>query len=285
MKDTECADLGNAPLAAFEAGLKSQTPEEVMPGIFIHHRDLVVSDQTASHQKIAKREERGPVNPSGTLTLHTLESFVGAVTDHQDKRTKIFADSEAGLIVSVFDFLENGGKKDETDFETRARGWGQLRAELAFKESRKLKEWRQTLEWLTQETFANFLEDHLEDIVSPTGQDLLALVTDLEASLGGSFKGKTNLANGSVKFAYMSDVETSVEVPKELVLGIPLFEHGDAYKLKVRLRFNITGQGVRFRLLFTNLEDAKQLEFERIVQEIEEKTVSELYRGKLALPW
>lgn len=36
---------------------------------------------------------------------------------------------------------------------------------------------------------------------------------------------------------------------------------------------------------FTNLQDAKEQEFERIVQEIEEKTSQPIYRGRLALPW
>lgn len=278
--DTDPADLGNAPLAAFEAGMKSQVPVEVIPGILIHHRDLVISDQTAKRLAEAKRSEAGPINPAGTITLHTMESFTKAVLDRATPRTKTFADSEAWVITSVFDFLT-----DESPNAAVGTGWGQLRADLHFKESRKLKEWRKTLDWMNQADFANFLEDHLEDVVTPEGQDLLGLVTDLEASLDGSFKGKMNLSNGAVKLAYQSDVETSVEVPKTLTLGIPLFEHGERYKLTVRLRFNITGQGVRFKLLFTNLDDSKEKEFERVAQEIEEKTSATIYRGKLALPW
>jgi hypothetical protein len=133
--------------------------------------------------------------------------------------------------------------------------------------------------------FANFLEDHLEDVLTPTGQELLSIATDLEASSTGGFKGKVNLDNGSVRLSYQDDVETTVEVPRNLTLGIPLFEHGDRYKLGARLRFVIQGGSVKFRLLFTNLQDAKEQEFERIVQEIEEKTSQPIYRGRLALPW
>lgn len=275
-------------LDAFEAGMKSQTPVEVFPGIFIHHKDLSLTDKTAQRLIEAKRADSGPINPAGTLTLLKPESFSTAITDHRDDRTKVFADNEKSEIIAVFDFLTTGGlvpNMGNGDLDGRDRGWGQLRAEIKFSESRKLKEWKRTLEWMSQADFANFIEDHLEDVLTPSGQELLSIATDLEASSTGGFKGKVNLDNGSVRLSYQDEVETTVEIPRNLTLGIPLFEHGDRYKLGARLRFVIQGGSVKFRLLFTNLQDAKEQEFERIVQEIEEKTSQPIYRGRLALPW
>lgn len=271
------------PLDAFEAGLKSQVPSEILPGIIAHHKDIAISDKTRETLLADKRTVPGPVNPAGTLTLLTAESFAAAVVDHADKRTQIFADAGISSITAVFDLLEKGGAEVGTD--TRERGWGQLRAAIKFEESRKLKEWRKTLEWMCQMDFANFLEDHLEDVVTPSGQDLLTIATDLEASSQGNFKGRVNLDNGSVALTYQNETETSVEIPRHIVLGIPLFEHGDRYKLSARLRFVVSGGSVKFRLLFTNLQDAKEQEFERIVQGIEEKTSRTIYRGRLELLW
>lgn len=286
---TEAAVLKSAqdgnPLDAFEAGLKSQTPTEIFPGIIVHHKDFSAIDKREARLAENKRTNPGPTNPAGTLTLLTPESFGLAILDHRDDRTKVFADSEESKITAVFDFLENGGGDGHGKPDIRDRGWGQLRAVIGFAESRKLKEWRKTLEWMNQMEFANFLEDHLEDVLTPTGQELLSIATDLEASSSGGFKGKVNLDNGSVRLSYQDDVETTVEVPRNLTLGIPLFEHGDRYKLGARLRFIIQGGSVKFRLLFTNLQDAKEQEYERIVQEIEEKTSQPIYRGRLALPW
>lgn len=279
------APIHLSPLDAFEAGMKSQVPSELFPGIILHHRDLQISDKTALRHEIAKRTLPGPVNPAGTLTLLTPESFAVAVASNKDQRTHIFADSENGLIRAFFDFLESGGGPDADNEDGRARGWGQFSAEITFRESRKLKEWRKTLEWMSQAEFANFIEDHLEDVLTPSGQELLSIATDLEASSSGGFKGKVNLDNGSVRLSYQDEVETTVEIPRNLTLGIPLFEHGDRYKLGARLRFIISGGSVKFRLLFTNLQDAKDQEFERIVQDIEEKTSLSIYRGRLALPW
>jgi hypothetical protein len=286
-----------SPAEAFEAGLKSQIPSEIFPGVIVHHKDLVIKDCSKDHLAESKLSKPGPINPAGTLTLLTPESFAAAIIHNQDARTKVFADSEGGAITCIFDFLEIGGASgaDGIDsaklatglrnIDNRRQGWGQLRAEIKFSESRKLKEWRKTLEWMNQIEFANFLEDHLEDVITPNGQDLLAIATDLEASSSGGFKGKVNLDNGSVRLAYSAETETTVEVPRLLTLGIPLFEHGDKYKLGARLRFVINAGNVKFRLLFTNLQDAKDQEFERIVQEIEEKASVSIYRGRLSLPW
>jgi hypothetical protein len=272
-----------AVLAAFEAGIKGQAPKEMFPGLVVHHKDLVISDRSKERQADAMAYTPGPENPRGTLTLLTPESFSRAILNNRDARTQVFADNENSEIVCVFDYLANGGMQGVE--ESRDRGWGQHRATIKFSESRKLKEWRKTLEWMTQTEFANFLEDHLEDVLEPAGQELLGIATDLEASSSGGFKGRVNLDNGSVALHYQNEVETAVAIPRNLTLGIPLFEHGDRYRLGARLRFGITGGSVKFRLLFTNLQDAKDQEFERIVQEVEEKTGSPIYRGRLALPW
>lgn len=270
------------PLDAFEAGMKSQTAKEIFPGIIVHHKDLIATDKRDARLADDKRTIPGPTNPAGTLTLLTPLSFGKAIIDHCDDRTKVFADNEKSEIIGVFDFLQAGG---DIEGITRSRGWGQFRAEIKFSESRKLKEWKRTLEWMSQAEFANFIEDHLEDVLTPSGQELLSIATDLEASSTGGFKGKVNLDNGSVRLSYQDEVETTVEIPRNLTLGIPLFEHGDRYRLGARLRFVIQGGSVKFRLLFTNLQDAKDQEFERIVQQIEEKTSQTIYRGRLALPW
>ena len=155
MKKYSTIPQNEAPSNAFEAGLKSQVPTEIFPGIIVHHKDIVITDKTAQRLIEAKRLDAGPVN----------------------------------------------------------------------------------------------------------------------------------LDNGSVRFSYQDEVETTVDIPRNLTLGIPLFEHGDRYRLGARLRFIISGGSVKFKLLFTNLQDAKDQEFERIVQEIEEKTSKVIYRGRLALPW
>lgn len=269
----------DAMLAAMEAGRESVAMEECVSDHALHHKSFKLVDLRNEMLRDRREKLAGPNNPAGCMTLLTPESFAQAILDHRDERTQVFADASGWRIDAVFDFLQGGGD------EKRAMGWGQLKAELMFEESRKLREWRRVTEYRDQVEFAEFLEDHRDDVREPSGQELLELVSDLEATSTGSFKGKVNLDNGNVSLAYQDEAETSVAIPKELELGIPLFEHGEKYKLKARLRYRIHAGAVKFRLLFTNLEDAKEQEFERIVQEISEKAGQPIYRGSLALPW
>ncbi len=280
MKPNEIEDSTRpgALLAAFEAGVKSAAPVEVFPGLIAHHKDYALADKAAQRLAEAKQNSPGPYNAYGTLVLLTPESFSCALLDYRDCRSKVFANNVNGEITAVFDYVTPGGAITKP-----LMGWGQHRATITFAESRKLMEWKKTLEWMGQVDFANFLEDHLEDVISPSGQELLGIATDLEASSTGGLKSRVNLDNGSVRLNYQDDVETSVEIPRNLVLGIPLFEHGDRYKLGARLRFVISGGHVKFKLLFTNLQDSKEAEFERITQEIEAKTATVIYRGRLVI--
>lgn len=281
-------DENNVMMAAFEAGRASEDVRRLDGlDLMLVNKDFKLEDR----RKEALRERReglaGPVNPAGELVLLTPESFALAVNDHKDARTMLYADQETGEVAALFDGIEKGGvdAKGELSEGMRSAGWGQFSASIVFRESRKLREWREMLEPKGQAAFAEFLEDHREDVVDPEGASLQELVQDLEATSTGSFKGRVNLDSGNVSLAYQDQTEMSVELPKEIVLGVPLFEHGERYRLKARLRYRVHGGAVTFRLLFTNLADAKEQEFERIVLGLEEKISEPIYRGKIALPW
>ncbi len=282
-QETENTAVAFSVREAFEAGQKTSGVQVINGGVILHHKDFEVTDTRAQQEAEDKRLKPSPANPAGTIHVHRPDSFPVVFADYRNPRTKVFADAKQRSIVSVFDFIrpdnENPGHGEG------AMGWGQFRALMRFSESRKLGQWDDMTDWHSQADFANFLEDHLEDVIEPNGQDLLALATDLEANKEGHFKGKLNLDNGSVQLAYQDEVQTSVEVPRRLTLGIPLFEHGDRYKLEVRLRINVTSGGVRFKILFTNLEDALEEHFESIVQELEEKTGEAIVRGSLSLDY
>lgn len=278
--------MTNPMTDAFRSGLQSSLPAQIWPGMLTTHKDIILHDQTAKWNERAKREFVGPVNPAGMITCLTIESFMMAVNDNADKRTAIFADADGGKISAVFDFLEKGGlTAADAKEDPRERGWCQFGAIISFHDSRKLQEWQKVEAWTPQLEFAQFLEEHVDDVLEPLGQDLLAIATDLEASSQGGYKGKVNLSNDNVSLAYQNEVETTVSIPKTIVLGIPLFEHGDRYRLTARLRFTVAGGNVKFRLHFTNLADAQEHEFEKIVQTAEEKLVRPIYRGRLATPW
>lgn len=266
---------------AFKAGVKSAEPNPIIEGVFSHHKDVTITDKYEAVVREKKQNDSGPGNPRAIVTLHTPEAMKNFFHRFKESRTIILANAETKTIATIIDFQEESKEERSVAEDT---GWGQFRGVLALKTSRKLKEWEKATEWMGQSEFANFLEDHLEDVRNPSGADMLSIATDLEANSTGSFKGKVNLQNGDVRLDYQSDTQTSIELPKIIELGIPLFEHGDKYLLKARLRYRVGGGGVAFKLIFTNLIDAVDAEFERLTQAIEESTMP-ILRGTTDIYW
>lgn len=266
---------------AYNAGVRSATPESVLDGVFAHHKDTVLTDRREAHLKQLKAEKVGPDNPAGVIHCYSVESFITFVTAHKESRTAIFANPEGKSIRAIFDFRE------AHDDQGAANGWGQFSAQIILKESRKLKEWKKTTELMSQVDFANFIEDHVDDVLEPSGVDILAIATDLEASSSGSFAGRVNLQNGNVSLNYQDETKTSIEVPKEIVLAIPLFENGPRYKLRARLRYQVGGASVKFRLLFVTLADAIDQEFTNMVEDLNTNHFPDhlVILGEASLPW
>lgn len=118
----------------------------------------------------------------------------------------------------------------------------------------------QTVEWqrwqansgkrMSQIDFAGFIEDAIPDIVSPTGADLLEIVTTLQAKTDITFASATRLDNGQVQFVYQEDIKGTagakgtLKIPDTLQLGIRLFQGMTAYALEARFRYRIKDGGV-----------------------------------------
>ena len=276
---------------AFSIGKQCSTPKEIAPGLVVHHQDMNCTDLTVKLRENDRANNPGPKNPSGKIHCHRQEDFGRVFQNYQDERSTIFADPEKFTFLAIFDHFSPNADKEKGDTPKdegqpsktdRKLGWRQFIATLILKKSRKLKAWEGLNAATPQPTFADFIEEHLDDIATPDGQTVLQIATDLETNSSGSFKSKLNLDNGSVQLNFQDEATATVEVPKEITLAIPLFEGGERYKIAARLRFQVREGLLTFRVLLSNLEDAIDQEFERLVQEIEEAVALPIIRGSAA---
>lgn len=102
---------------------------------------------------------------------------------------------------------------------------------------------------MSQFDFANFLENNIGDIASPTGSnlpsgsDVLTFVSKLEETRKVKFGSAVNLQNGTVQFEFIEDGDNAtkgkLEMFKRFAIGIrPLFQ-GTAYQIEANLRYRI----------------------------------------------
>lgn len=123
-------------------------------------------------------------------------------------------------------------------------------AHVALFETQATPDWAEWTEAngeaMGQIAFANWLEDYQHLFVEPTGAELLELVRDLHGKKDATFKTAIRLDNGAYSVGYDENIELqsrsgsgSMELPKQLVAGIKVFEGGETYRVTARLKTRI----------------------------------------------
>lgn len=103
---------------------------------------------------------------------------------------------------------------------------------------------------MTQEQFAEFLEDNLSDVVNPDAATLLEMAQLLTGKKGVTFKSGRNLRDGSIDFQYSEQIEATagrrddtMKLPDHFVIGLTPFVGANGVEVKARLRFRISDSG------------------------------------------
>ena len=272
MSEIEQTDTGLEE--AVNIGMKLAGVHPVTASSYAHDKGIAITDLSDQVRDFNKVNTPGPRNLTADIATTSKESFIKTVKDFREERTRTFADATKRTVKAIFDFAAPEGDPRP--------GWSQFSARITFDLSRKLREWSTVTDWTSQRAFAEFLEDHLEDVEAPDSSGLLSLCEDFNATLDGHFKSRQNLKDGSVRIDYQSDVVTAVTVPSEILLAIPLFEGGDHFRLKARLRFRVSREdGVVFKIIFSNLEDSLESHFKEMVEEIGAEIEEEITWGSV----
>jgi len=178
-----------------------------------------------------------PARKSGTTQLHDAESFIAVVRDQKNGSTRLFSTLNPPTFTAVFNHHADDA------------GWGDHAAKYNAPLSPEWKAWtdadgRQS----SQVELAQFIENNLVDVVEPDGATLLEICRTLEAKKKVNFASSIRLSDGSHQFTYEEDVQGSAQkgqlkVPEQFVIGIPVFENGEKWRVDVRLRFRISDGG------------------------------------------
>lgn len=140
-------------------------------------------------------------------------------------------------------------------------GWGDLRAEIVFRFTPQWLKWKAIDgKMLPQLTFAEFIEDNLGDIVTPTGADMLEIAQDLSAKRSADFKSNVRLADGRIQFQNVENMEAQVgpgqiAIPTSLTLGLAPVYGLPPFKIDARFRYRIEGGKLLLGIKLQRVED------------------------------
>lgn len=198
-----------------------------------------------------------PERKKGTAKVTTLESFIDLVDRHKTEDSVIFANTDwrKPSLTAVVDYHRkpNGGPAD----------FGQHRIHYEFPLSEEWQAWqKQNGEVMTQEDFATFIEDHIQELSAPDAEEseyyrqifgfkvaypneLQALSRGLSVTVNQNVKSNVVLQSGEGEIVFEEDHRDAqgnkFTVPGLFILNIAPFFLGDTCRIPVRLRYRVRG--------------------------------------------
>lgn len=266
----------NVVESALSAGLKI-AEFKTIPREEGKERSVVLVPKGFNAQSFDNERER-PLRKTGSKQFLSTGSFCSYVNKHKVKdETIIMAYEDKGEILAVLN--DNGNEPD----------WGDFTAILDIGFSKQWNVWFGNSypnrgNYFEQEEFANFIEDNRSDLMVGTfkGTDdkdvenisaleLSAIITNLQMTSQEKFTSKVDPVSGRLTLNYENEEhgKGNVEIPKQIILAIPIYRGGDIFEVVLRLRHRIRGGNASFYFIIDQLELLKERAFDMICRRIE----------------
>lgn len=236
--------------SAYDAGILA-SPMRTIDG---HH--FVVVPEGARVEDIEKFQPE-PSRRRGTNTVRDTASFIRMVNEDADPDglcSRIYGTIQPPSFTAVLN--DNVGV---------VAGWRDDRIHYSCPLSVEWKTWTERSgKPMSQEQFAQFIEDNLPDIAQPPAAEMLEISRTLEAKKKVNFASGIRLSNGQNELTYEETISGTAGrgkfvVPEEFTVGIPVLENGARYAVTARLRYRI-GDGGKLTMWFELLRPHKIVE-------------------------
>jgi uncharacterized protein YfdQ (DUF2303 family) len=269
-------------------------PDGITPAIIAVQEGVKLTSLKGFIDELRQRPERR----EGTAVLESVESFCDYVNRFKNPNTAIFAtegDGEEPRLRGIIDHHEQGADGKAC--------FGRHVAAYNFPMSEQWAAWRNADGVpMTQEQFAEFLEDRLLDVREPneagdsaarfsndfairlaTPAQLRDLSRGLSVRVNQHAAQKINTTTGETTLSFSEDHAnddgTPIAVPGGFVLGIPVFHAGDGYQLHARLRYRMSGRAVSWTVKLHRPDMVFRYAFNEAANKVAGQTECHVFRG------
>lgn len=272
MTYTELASTNGEAQTIVDTALRSAPPVVLDPGK-VHAFNTPAGVKTID---LTGPEHTGiPPRKAGTTTVRDATSFLAYWTKHHDDDSEVYADADRLTITAVLDAHTADGAR-----------WSGHRLGLSLRETDAWKQWlARDGKLMDQETFAEFIEDHLPELLQPPAADMLEIAQSFQANTKVDFQSATRLSSGQRKFQYVETGTTKagqkgeLEVPEQFVVGVVPFEGSTGYKLTARLRHRITPSGLQLGYKLERPDEVRKTAFADVLKAIGEQIDTPVMNG------
>lgn len=179
-----------------------------------------------------------PNRAKAKVSLDTIAALLDYLRDQRaaTHHPVVFANRSTCTFTAFVDYHSDGSGR-----------WLDHSAAVALQVSKEYETWVTAAgRWKSQGEMAEFLDDNLADIHTPTPADVLTFVEKLEATRKETFKSAINQITGEVAYTYSKENQAGNEklvILSEFTLGIPFFHRGDRIQVKAKLQHSIREGG------------------------------------------
>lgn len=242
-------------------------------GIYLvrdHDGSTTLLDLTAELEAL----QAHPNRKTGKRTVSDVDSLVGYLAKHGLPQTELWGNPDPSTICAVINAHETADAPDNG-----RPGWGDHAVTLDLKASKDWTEWvKHDGRLMGQADFAEFIEDHLPNFVTPSGADMLELAQTFQATTRVDFDSSQRLKSGETQVTYKEDTNAtagkkgSIAIPDTFTIGLQVYERGDAYKVDARFRYRLTGGQLQLGYRLTRPRDVLLTAFDEVVAKVTEET-------------
>lgn len=259
--------------AIIDTAQRAVDPKPVEPGsiylVATASGDVKTVDLFDAHRET-------PARKTGTTVVRDAASFATLWHKHSNDASEVYADADKLTVTAILN----------ADSTTTA-DWADHRLRLELRETDAWKQWAANDgELLDQEAFANFIEDHLPEILTPAAAEMLEIAQSISGTVKAEFTSGTRLATGQRQLSYVETVQAkagqknNLVIPETFIVGLLPFEGlTEGYQLGARLRYRIQGTSLTIGYKLDRPADVRKKAFEDVVAQVDAEIEQPILNG------
>lgn len=258
----------------------------------VHSSEQTVTDlKRLNDAHLLKPERR-----KGFVTLGRTQALIDYVNYYKTPDSVLYALGKVSgnsINASVKAVL-NANPKGEDDLKA---GHGDFGAAYQLPIAKELQAWIATnAKVMDQQSFAQFIEDHACDMLDPLLLDaekiaglskflggkpadpirMIELARGLEVRVNEVVKNSGRLQTGEMQMVYSVEHNGAdgqpLTIPAFFIIGVPVFEGGEPYKIAVRLRYGVYAGKVSWSYELFRIEQTFDIAFNDALETITKDT-------------
>lgn len=200
---------------------------------------------------------------------HNYDDFVTYVNRFAGDSTIAYVDVERPAVhAHLNDHMPVEG-------DTEVPGWADWRATLAWRTTLAWQHWtKHDRQMLSQEAFAEHIEEGLRSIVTPDAATLLEIAQTFKAEVSAQVAQARRLQSGEVQFTWNESIDARagrdgmLTIPDRIELVLAPFEGAERIVVEARLRFRLSGGSDRRLTIGYLLDNPQQILRDAVDREV-----------------